>query len=78
MKKGFKFHEDIFKTYSGNSKYYYRECREINKALDNYHMFLSCCHNKQSISKICLCVANKVCKKVLIFIQEGLCTALHR
>ena len=37
MKKGFKFHEDIFKTYSGNSKYYYRECREINKALDNYH-----------------------------------------
>lgn len=37
MNKGFKFHEDIFKTYSGNSKYYYRECREINKALENYH-----------------------------------------
>lgn len=37
MKKGFKFHEDIFKTYSGKNKYYYRECNSINKALDDYH-----------------------------------------
>ena len=37
MKKGFKFHEDIFKTYSGKNKYYYRECNAINKALDDYH-----------------------------------------
>ena len=34
MKKGFKFHEDIFKTYSGKNKYYYRECNTINKALE--------------------------------------------
>ena len=37
MKTGFKFHEDIFKTYSGKNKYYYRECNDINKALDDYH-----------------------------------------
>nr|DAS43482.1 MAG TPA: hypothetical protein [Caudoviricetes sp.] len=37
MKKGFKFHEDIFKTYSGKNKYYYRECNDINKALNDYH-----------------------------------------
>lgn len=37
MKKGFKFHEDIFKTYSGKNKYYHRECNAINKALDDYH-----------------------------------------
>jgi hypothetical protein len=37
MKKGFKFHKDIFKTYSGKNKYYYRECNAINKALDDYH-----------------------------------------
>lgn len=37
MKKGFKFHEDIFKTYSGKNKYYYRECNAINKALNDYH-----------------------------------------
>ena len=41
MKKGFKFHEDIFKTYSGNNKYYYRECNAVNKALENYHNGLS-------------------------------------
>ena len=37
MKKGFKFHEDIFKTYSGKNKYYYKECNAIKKALDDYH-----------------------------------------
>ena len=37
MKKVFMFHEDIFKTYSGKNKYYYRECNAINKALENYH-----------------------------------------
>ncbi len=37
VKKGFKFHEDIFKTYSGKNKYYYRECRDIENALKNYH-----------------------------------------
>ena len=37
VKKGFKFHEDIFKTYSGKNKYYYRECNAISKALENYH-----------------------------------------
>lgn len=51
MKKGFKFHEDIFKTYSGNSKYYYRECREINKALDNYHNGLHVVEYKWQKSK---------------------------
>ena len=41
MKKGFKFHEDIFKTYSGNNKYYCRECNTISRALENYHNGLS-------------------------------------
>lgn len=41
MKKGFKFHEDIFKTYSGKNKYYYRECRDIENTLENYHNGLS-------------------------------------
>ena len=41
MNKEFKFHEDIFKTYSGKNKYYYRECNAINKALDDYHNGLS-------------------------------------
>lgn len=41
MKKGFKFHEDIFKTYSGNNKYYCRECNAISRALEKYHSGLS-------------------------------------
>ena len=41
MKKGFKFHEDIFKTYSGKNKDYYRECNAISKALENYHNVLN-------------------------------------
>ena len=47
MKKGFKFHEDIFKTYSGKNKYYYRECNAINKALDDYHNGLNVVEYKQ-------------------------------
>ena len=47
MKKGFKFHEDIFKTYSGKNKYYYRECNAINKALENYHNGLNVVQYKQ-------------------------------
>lgn len=41
VKKGFRFHEDIFKTYSGKNKYYCRECNVIKKALENYHNGLS-------------------------------------
>lgn len=36
MKKGFKFHSDIFKTYSGTNKYYCKDSGAINKALENY------------------------------------------
>ena len=52
MKKGFKFHEDIFKTYSGKNKYYYRECNTINKALDDYHNGLNGVEYKWQKSKI--------------------------
>ena len=41
MKKGFKFHEDIFKTYSGKNKYYCKESSEVREALENYHNGLS-------------------------------------
>ena len=34
-----------------NSKYYYRECREINKALDNYHNCLNVVEYKWQKSK---------------------------
>ena len=51
MKKGFKFHEDIFKTYSGKNKYYYRECNAINKALENYHNGLNVVQYKWQKSK---------------------------
>lgn len=37
VKKGYKFHEDVFKTYSGKNKYYYRECRDIENVLREYH-----------------------------------------
>lgn len=52
MKKGFKFHEDIFKTYSGKNKYYYRECNDINKELDDYHNGLSVVEYKWQKRKI--------------------------
>ena len=51
MKTGFKFHEDIFKTYSGKNKYYYRECNDINKALDDYHNGLNVMEYKWHKSK---------------------------
>ena len=51
MKKGFKFHEDIFKTYSGKNKYYYRECNAISKALENYHNGLNVVQYKWQKSK---------------------------
>ena len=51
MKKGFKFHEDIFKTYSGKNKYYYKECNAISKALENYHNGLNVVQYKWQKSK---------------------------
>ena len=36
VQKGFKFHSDIFKTYSGTNKYYCKDSGAINKALENY------------------------------------------
>ena len=51
MKKGFKFHEDIFKTYSGKNKYYYRECNAISKAWENYHNGLNVVQYKWQKSK---------------------------
>ena len=38
---GFRFHEDVFKTYSGKNKYYCRECRDIENVLREYHDRLS-------------------------------------
>lgn len=51
MKKGFKFHSDIFKTYSGANKYYCKDSGAINKALENYRNGLNVVEYKWQKSK---------------------------
>ena len=36
LSKGLKFHKDIFKTYSGNGKYYCREEKWIIRMINEY------------------------------------------